>query len=259
MHPDTTDSTRFYEMLAWLELHKKQVLIGTGCLVALGMGLYVYAWSRDQAERAGSKALLALRAVASGNEDKPVAPASEFLKVAREHDATSAGERALLLAAGSLFADSKYAEAQQQFEQFLRQYAGRPLAPIAQFGVASCLDALDQTNAAMAAYRKVIASYPNDAVADRAKLGLASLHEASNQPDQALKIYDELRKPATLSGAANEATLRREVLLRKHPNLAPTNAPAALAALPAAPKQMPTNVPATNPPASKTTPAPPRS
>jgi predicted negative regulator of RcsB-dependent stress response len=248
MQPDTTDSTWVYEILAWFEANRKRVLITASALVALGLVIYVYLWSREQTEMAASKALLGLRAI-SGPEDKPAAAASEFLQVARSYRATRAGERALLLAAGNLFAESKYAEAQQQFEKFLSDYGDSSLAPIAKYGLAASLDAQDNTNGALAAYQEVIAKYPTDPVAGKAKLALAGFHEAKNQPEQALKIYDELIKPATMSGVAGEAASRREVLLRQHPNLAPTNQPAR-------PKPAPSGIEIRpNPPANPAPPA----
>lgn len=114
--------------------------------------------------------------------------------------------------------------------------------------MAVCLDALDKTNEAIAAYQSVLNRFPNDAVAGQVKLALARLYEAGNQPEQALKIYEELTRPNDLSTWSSDAATRREYLLLKFPQLAATNAPTASATNPPAATAI---VAATNAPAPK--------
>ncbi len=220
MHSETTESTWHYELLAWFEINKKRVIGGLAAIIAVILVIYLYTWNRERTEQAASKALLELRAVANTAESLPAASGAEFLKVARQYSSTSAGERALLLAAGALFTEGKYPEAQVQFEKIVSDFGESMLAPIAAFGAASSLDAQEKLDAALAAYQGVVSHYPNDAVATRAKLAAAGVHEAKNQPDQALKLYDEVIQASARSGPGSEASVRRERLLRKHPDLA---------------------------------------
>ena len=245
MQSGSSESTSFYEFLAWLEVNKKRVIIGIATVCALFVVVYVYLYFREQTELAASRALMALRPAAGASEAARDLSPTDLLKVTEAYPSTSAGERALLLAAGSLFGEGKYAEAQTQFERFQRDQSGSLLNPIAALGVASCLDALDKVDAAMAAYQTVANQYPDDPAAMRARLGMAALHEVKRQPEQALKIYEELSKQAGAGTAVMEALHLKERLLRQFPQLALTNTPTTAPTTPI--KATANAVPATNP------------
>jgi predicted negative regulator of RcsB-dependent stress response len=229
MQPVTTDSAKLYEFLAWLELNKTRVVAAIGAVLLLSVGIYVYLHYHEQTEFAASRALLALRPPPQEGAAAPSTSPTDLLKVAREYGSTSAGERALLLAAGNLYAEGEYAEAQKHFEQFRQEYSGSRLAPIAAFGIAASLDALDQVDAALGAYQSVVNQFPDDALAARSRLATAVLHEAKQQPEQAYRVYDELSKQAGAGGVVGEAAQRREKLQRRFPQLGQTNAPVAAA------------------------------
>ena len=74
--------------------------------------------------------------------------------------------------------------------------------------------------------------------AAQAKLALGVLQEQKGKPDAALRLYDEILRAKKQSVWRAEAEMRREQVVRKHPQLAPgavsvaapvpaTNAPAA--------------------------------
>jgi predicted negative regulator of RcsB-dependent stress response len=229
MQPVTTDSAKLYEFLAWLELNKKRVVAVIGAALLLFLVVYIYLHYREQNELAASRALLALRPPPQEGGPAPSTSPTDLLKVASEYGSTSAGERALLLAAGNLYAEGRYADAQKQFELFRQSHSGSPLAPIAAFGIASSLDALDQVDAALGAYQSVVNQFPDDAVAARSRLAMAVLHETKNQNEQAYRIYDELSKQAGAGDVVSEAAQRLEKLQRRFPQLGRTNAPVAAA------------------------------
>lgn len=250
MHSETTDSTRLYELLAWLELNRKRVIILACSVLAVIVLYHVYSWYRAQRELKASHALLSLRTQNRRSAAATPPSPAEILDVAARFGATDAGKRAVLLAASGLYTDGKYAEAQAQFERFVQQDPKSPLASIAALGVASCLDALDRTDAAVSAYRSVIDRYAEDAAATQARLALAALYEDQKQPEKALDIYDELTRqgaggPGGANDTAMEASSRRERLLQRHPNLARVTAP-----------PLSTTVIRTNAPASTNAPAP---
>ena len=238
MSSHATESTRLIEFLAWVEVHKKKLLIGAA-LVAIGTGAWaIYQWNRNQAETEASAALFRVDKPGARSETAPEANAQAFLRVATAHPGTSAGARALLLAADALFRENKYAEAKAQFENFLRDYTENPLAATAALGVAACLDAMDKTNEALTAYQDVASRFAGSAVVAQAKLGLARLYEAKNDLAPALRVYEELTRPNAQSAWSSEAAMRREQLLSKHPELVKTNAPAAISSI------LPTTAPA---------------
>jgi predicted negative regulator of RcsB-dependent stress response len=246
-------SGRLFDLLAWLELNKKLLLYCALGAVAIGFVAFAYNLSREQAELKASSALLELRTPLGGEETAKPPAAADFLRLAKEFSGTDSGARAALLAAGALFEEGKYAEARNQFEKFLSQTGEGPFAPTAAYGVAVCLDALDKTNEALAAYQGVLNRYPKAPVAAQANLALARLYEASNQPEQALKIYEYLSRSDNVSPWSSDAAERREYLLLKHPHLAEakaTNAPGAAINAPSA--SLPAG--AANPPVAATTP-----
>ena len=227
MSSHATESTRLIEFLGWVEVNKKKLVIGAA-LVAVGIGAWaIYQWNRNQAETEASAALFKVDKPGARSQTALEANAQAFLQVATAHPGTSAGARALLLAADALFRENKYTEAKAQFENFLRDDAEHPLAATAALGVAACLDAMDKTNEALTAYQDVASRFAGSAAVAQAKLGLARLYEAKNDPAQALRIYEELTRPNASSAWSSEAAMRREQLLSKHPELAKSNAPVA--------------------------------
>jgi TolA-binding protein len=240
MSSQATGSTRWIEFLAWIEVNKKKVLIGTA-IVAVGIAAYsIYQWYRNQAEAEAIAALHKILTPASQTE-RPGGPSAQaFLQVATAHPGTSAGAQALLFGTEALFRENKFAEAKAQFENFLRTYPDHPLAATAAFGIAACLDAMDKTSEALTAYQDVVSRYAGSVVASQAKLGLARLYETKGDLAQALRIYDELARPTASSAWGAEASARREQLLAHHPEVARTNPPA-----PVFPSAL-SNVPATN-------------
>jgi len=251
MNSEASGSTRSVELLAWLTVNKKKILIGAIALAVLATALSIYRWSRQQAEVAASAALLGIERSTARREEAKGPGAQAYLQVATAHPGTSAGGQALLLGAEELFKEGKYVEAKGQFESFLRDYGENPFAATAALGVAASLDCQDKTNEALAAYQDVLARYPNSAVAGQAKLALARLYEARNEPAQALKIYEELTRPNAQSAWASEAARHREDLVSRHPELVKTNepSPALTAPLLPAPGTIPPLL-VTNPPSS---------
>jgi predicted negative regulator of RcsB-dependent stress response len=250
MQSETTDSTRLYELLAWLEMNRKRV-ISIACLVLSVIVLfYIFSWYREQHELKASHALLSLHSSRRASTDATATSPADFLKVASGFSSTAAAKHALLLAAGAFYTDAKYSDAQTQFQRFLDQQPRSPLASVAALGIAACLDALDHPNEATAAYQNVIDRYPEDAAAIQARLALAALHETQNRPEKALQIYDELGRQTGTSSGASDAAARRERLLQQHPNLAATNP------VPATAKTNPAATPAAQPAPATTTNSP---
>jgi tetratricopeptide (TPR) repeat protein len=253
MNEDVPESSGFYDFLAWLEVNKKRLIQLAAVLIVIGFAVAVVRYVREQKELNASAELLALRPPLNAGTNAVPIPASSFLNVASQFSGTEASERASLLAAGALFTEGKYAEAQTQFNKFLTDYSNSPWAGEAAYGVASCLEALNKQDEALTAYQNVVNRYGTLAVADEAKQSLARLYEAKKQPEQALKLYDELTRGA--AGRNNpELMMKRGQLLKQYPYLdrpltnasstitpklqgAPASVPTRPAAVPVAPKK----------------------
>jgi predicted negative regulator of RcsB-dependent stress response len=225
MSSEALEKSHGVEFLAWLEVNKWRLVVVATAVAVLGGGTAIYRSYRQERETQASTALFKAQREAARPSPGQPASAEPFLRVATNFSGTEAASRALLLAAQALFEGGKYAEASQQFEAYLRESGASAFAPSAAFGLAACLDAQGKTNEAVAAYQGVLTRYPGSGTANQAKLALAGLFEAQKEFAEAVKLYSELSTPAQPSAWGIEAGMRREELLRLHPELAPTNAP----------------------------------
>ena len=213
-------SARGIEFLAWLEINKNRIAAVLVLAALLIGGLALYRWRSAQLELEANSALVQLQSRRVPPGEVYTGPKTEeWLEFASKYRGTRAGRRSLVLAAGALFREGKYAESLASFESFRSDHLGDPLVDTAALGVAACLEALGRTEDAIAAHREVIATYAESAAASQSRLALAGLLESKNEFQQALDFYEQLRTTAW----ATEAELRRQALLASHPELAPTN------------------------------------
>jgi predicted negative regulator of RcsB-dependent stress response len=244
MQPDSTnDSLDFDNLMSWLHYNRKPLAIG-GTVVAVALIAFaLYSWKKNQNEVDANSALFALPSLVGAGEKTTEVRADDFQKIANEYPSTRVAERAEIIAAGVLFTDGKYAEAEKQFAKFSSEHEGSPLQSEAALGVAASLEAQGKISEAVTKYQELIAKYSGDNVIPPAKLTLARLLETQNKSEEALKYYDDLmRSNNPYDPWAAEARERRELLLQKFPNL--KNKPAV------ATPGVSANTPALNPAAS---------
>jgi predicted negative regulator of RcsB-dependent stress response len=233
MSSDVTQSTGFYDFLAWLEVNKMRVVAATVVVVVLALAISFTIYHKNQREIAADAALFKLGLPMLQSDATIPATAKDFQKIALDFSGTSAAERAMLESAGLLFSEGNFVDAQAQFKKFQTEYGSSRLAGIAAIGVAACLDAqTNKTDEAIAAYKEVLTRFPSESVAGQARIALGRIYEAKKQPDVALKYYDEILKASVRSGWASEATEFREMLLAKNPNLASNSVPAVVKPMP---------------------------
>ncbi len=217
---DAGGSAGIYELWAWAELNRQKLAILAVALTVIGGAVYVYRYLAAEKEMAANQAILELRPTPSASTNPPALSPSAFLKVAADYPGTGAAERALLLAAGAMFSEGRYGEAQTRFEKFAHDYPESIWASSAAYGVASCLEAQNKRDEALTAYQNVVARYANDFIVTDTKFALARLFEAQKQPDPALKIYEEISRPAAKNPRASDALMRKEHLVKQYPELA---------------------------------------
>jgi len=218
MNQDVPENSGFYDFLAWLEVNKKRLAIAAAVLILIGFGIAIYRYFSEQKEVQASGELLALRPPLNAGTNIVPVPASAFVNVANQYRGTEAAERAVLLAAGALFTEGKYAEAQTEFNKFLTDYPESRWAGESAYGVAASLESLNKQDEALTAYQNVINRYGTQAVADQAKQALARIYEAKKQPELALKIYDELTRGAAARNNP-DLSMKRSQLLKQYPYL----------------------------------------
>ena len=225
MEPEQTESNFLLNLQAWVEVNKRRLIqLGVGVLV-LWLVIYTYTYFQQQQEVAAEEALSALFKAPLGNANKSLPDAAGLLAVAAKHASAPAGERALLLGAGALFQQGKFAEAKAAFQKFATQYPDSKLIPTAAYGVAACEDSAGNLEAALAAYQSVEQRFSKEPVTVQAKLARAVIFEARNKPEDAYKIYDEMAKPDSRSLWSSEAFSRKDLLLAKFPHLGIPPAP----------------------------------
>jgi tetratricopeptide (TPR) repeat protein len=217
----------FHEQLwAWFEANKKQVLAGAIVVAVAGVVVSYYLWYQGEKEVSASEELSIATAPLTLSGGGRGETAEAYLKVAAAHPGTDAAGRAVLLAAGTLFAQGKYADAQALFERFIRENPESQFRVQAQLGLAACLEVQGKADEAMRAYKDLVDRHPNDNIVPQAKFALARIYESQNKLAEAFAQYRDLERVDPGGSFGAEAADRAEDLKTKHPELAPAAPPA---------------------------------
>lgn len=214
------DIDLWLQMQTWAETRRKQLGVGVVVIIVVIFAVYTNNHLQAKNHADADAALMALNLPTS--EPKEV-PATAYLKVAQEFSGTPAAERALLLAATALFTENKYSDAEARFGEFVTQFPNSRQVDTARLGVAASQDAQNKTEQAISSYELVISAGTraegiSSTEADQAKLAVALLYEQSGRPEKALSLYDEIIRSQQMFWRG-EASIRREALLDRHPNL----------------------------------------
>lgn len=229
MDSDFTQSAAWYKLLTWFEVNKKQVILGAAGAIVLGVIVWFFVYQHQQKQIRADEALSEVFVPQVTGAAQKTAAATGYLNVAKEYPNAPAAVRALLLGAGALFADGKFAEAHDQFARLAREHRDSPFLPEAQLGVAASLDAQGKTNEAISAYQTIVDRRVGDNVVKPAKFALARLRESSGDHEKAYSLYEDLARTDPYTSLGSEAGMRAEEIKLKHPEVAkapviPTNA-----------------------------------
>ena len=217
MDANSTQSSGFYDFLAWLDANWKKVVVGAVVVVLVVAAVAFYQWKQRQSEFEANKALLSV--TITDLQSTNGVSADDFSKVAQQHPNTGAAQRAQLLAAGAAFEKGDYAKAQSQFQAVLSSGAPAGLKAQASFGLAAILEAQNNQDQALQKYQEVSRQFANENVAPQAKLAVGRIYEAQGKPEEALKIYNEIEKQAQSEFWQGEAGQRKDRLVQSHPEL----------------------------------------
>jgi predicted negative regulator of RcsB-dependent stress response len=220
MESDLTESALFYKLWAWGDKNRKQLLYGLIAIVVGGIIVAFWLAHAHEKQKDANSALVALTSRNVGISGASASPEA-LLKVNSDYPDTDAGQRALLLAAGDLFAAGKYDEAMTQFNKFLKDYNNSPLAAQAALGVAACYDATGKTNDAATGYQGVIDRYPTQNVVAQARLRLGVLLEAQGKFRDARNTLEDLARNFSGTMIGSEGIERLQELNAAHPEAQP--------------------------------------
>jgi tetratricopeptide (TPR) repeat protein len=219
MESDAEQLPLSHKTWAWFEANRKQTLLGAGGLLLLGVIVAAFLYWQDAADVAASEALSNVAMLQVGGPGSHADLAEAYLKVAATYPKSRAGARALLSAAGTLFADGKYPEAKTQFERFMREHPDSPFMGEALLGIAACLDAQGKAREAIAAYKDFIDHHPTENALPQAKFALARLYESQNEVEQARSLFEDVERTVPYGSIGDEARMRLEELKTKYPKL----------------------------------------
>src|SRR5947207_14583439 len=137
MQSDVAELPLSHKLLAWFEASRKPALMGIAGVAGIGLIIWLMLWQRQEKQIAAGAGLSDVAAMQMSGATPRSELASAYLKVAGSYPGSSAGARALLMAAGTLFTENKFSEAQAQFEKFAREYHDSPFMGGALLGIAS--------------------------------------------------------------------------------------------------------------------------
>jgi tetratricopeptide (TPR) repeat protein len=223
MSSDAMDTAGLYKALAWIEKNRKQVIYGVMAVLAIGLVVFFVTWKNSQKQVAAGQTFSEVFAAQSAAGTN--AAADPYLKVASQYPDSSAAERALILAATTLFTNGKYAEAQNLFEKFTREHRGSALTGQALLGIAASEEAQGKADLALAAYKDIVDRRAGESILPQAKFQLARLYEGKKDLKQAYDLYKDVSSSDPFGSIGDEASVRMKELEAKDPSLAP--APAA--------------------------------
>ena len=216
----------FFKLWPKIEANWIRIALGGGVIIVIAMLISFYSWQRDQKEITAGK-VMAQSMMTAPRNGSGGQQADLFLKIARDYQGTSAGQRALLQGATLLFEAGRYADAQTQFQKSLDAHPDSFFAAQAALGVATSLDAQGKTDLAAGAYQRIINTSSDVTAASSAKFALAQIDERQNKLTDALNLYEDLLRNNPNSSQASEAGLRAMELKMKLPAAPPSTAPAA--------------------------------
>jgi TolA-binding protein len=159
------------------------------------------------------------RFMAGMEEQEPDVEALQ--KVAKDFSGMPTAQQVALLAADALYTKGDFAGALKAFQQITKDYPNGLDKFTAEYGVASSQDALGETEAAIQSYQRIVDTFENDRRVHLARLSLGRLLEDSGRSADALAAYDAIVDSDLLNGWKTEASLRREALIKAHPELEP--------------------------------------
>ncbi len=203
MDAEISQSEQWLRLLAWLEDNWRRVATVASVVIGVGVVVAFILWQGAEKQRSASEALSLLLVKPGGSGGDVLA------RFASEHVGTDAGTRALLLAAGALFTEGRYPEAQTRFEEFLAEMPATPLTSKARLGIAACKEAQGQIEAAVQDYKALAETPGADNTIHPARYALGCLYVEQGLPDLARAQFEELaRVPGSALAAEAQARLR---------------------------------------------------
>lgn len=240
----TSPTDPILETQVFLGRYKVPILLGLAvviCAVAAYAGYRIYETNRE----AKASALLA---------EAKAAP--DYEKVISQYPGAGAAASAYLLMAMDQREKKQYAEANATLEKFVNANPKHELVTTAKMAMASNLDSMGKTDAALDMYKQIGANYAQSYNAPLAMLAQAQILKAKGQDEEARRVCETVMTQYRESYASMEAM---QILKALKPAATPVPvAPVAASSSPAAaaPSVAPTPAAAPSAPSAMTSPVP---
>jgi predicted negative regulator of RcsB-dependent stress response len=195
-----------FKLWPWLEANKNRLIGVAVAAVVLWGVVYFFSSQKAQREIDAGQAMTTVAATAGPGETAQLA--GQFQQLADKYSGTAAGNRAILQAAGALFATGNFPDAQAQFQKYLDANGSGALAATAQLGIAACLEAQNKLDQAASAYQRVVSAYPDSPSVPMAQLALGRISEQQNKMNEALNHYEDASRSPYGGSIAQEGMIR---------------------------------------------------
>jgi predicted negative regulator of RcsB-dependent stress response len=201
----TENSESEFDFAEFFARNQKQVMMGAGAIVAVGLGYWFFAASSARKEdRAEAAYVAAERSVYSGN---PQLAKADLERVIQRYGNTSAGVRGAILLAKQDFQASKPADAIPVLRAAAGQGAAGPFKPAIYALLGAAFEAQEKYDSAAASYKTAADASGPVSEKEMQQANAARAFSAAGKKDAALDIWRAIAARET-SPLASEARLR---------------------------------------------------
>ncbi|HEV2455260.1 MAG TPA: tetratricopeptide repeat protein [Verrucomicrobiae bacterium] len=223
MESHDVPATVLFKLWPQIEANKNKIITGTVVVLAAVAIIFFISWRHQQNQIAAGDALTQTLISIPPNAD-PSRLSGGYLEIADSYAGTPAGERALVEAAGILFAQGKYTDAQADFQRYLDEHPDDQFSGLAALGVGRCMEAEGKIDEAKGQYQHVVTDFADEQSVNQARFSLARVNMQQGHYTDAFQGFQQVLNADPYGALGNEARQYAFELQSKLPRQAP-NAP----------------------------------
>jgi len=215
-----------HDIRHWVQRNRNNVFIALGVIAALLIGLAVYGQNRekksdeamnylDNGLNSYNRAIQARDATPEDRKNELSRALQIFQLVMNQYASTPAYGDALFYMGNALFASGNYNEAVQRFQDYLKKFPKRYLAPYAVESTGYCYEQLGDLAKAADYYNRVKKMFPDSSIASRVGINIGRLAELQGNIKAAAESYQSVMNTAPNTKWGQQARLRLAFLEAK--------------------------------------------